>query len=374
MTRFVRCATSRLSALSDQAIKWPTAAVVLASVVLIGCSKPAELQATAEDPPWVRTVAIVARDPGVIPISGTIRAQTETPIAFQIGGRILTRSVHTGQTVSAGTPLFALDPQDINASANAAQAQAGAAEAAWQHAIKDLERQQRLVAQGFVSAQTLDRYALAVRDGVSRRDAARATLRQSSNAQTYTQLRAPYNGVLLEVMAEAGQVVSAGTPLAVLAAAGPRDVEVFLPADAPPPASGQLLQGDGSKIPLRLREITASADPQSRTRRARYAIGTADQDLILGSVVSVQLAAPQHSTASAASPTQTVPLAALDERNDGPRVWRIENGQAQPKSVEVVRLDAQSAQIRSALPAGEKIIALGTHLLTPGMAVRELSE
>ena len=39
----------------------------------------------------------------------------------------------------------------------------------------------------------------------------------------------------------------------------------------------------------------------------------------------------------------------------------------------MIELGASQARIRSPLAVGDKVVALGTHRLTPGMAVRELA-
>ena len=67
-----------------------------------------------------------------------------------------------------------------------------------------------------------------------------------------------------------------------------------------------------------------------------------------------------------------VPLAALDERGQQPQLWTVTDGKAQPHAVSVVTLNAEAATVRTELPAESRIITLGTHLLEPGMAVREL--
>jgi hypothetical protein len=68
-----------------------------------------------------------------------------------------------------------------------------------------------------------------------------------------------------------------------------------------------------------------------------------------------------------------VPIAALDERGQGPQVWIITDGTAQPVAVKLVSLTAETAVIESDIVTGTKVIALGTHLLKPGMAVREIA-
>ncbi|MFN3432681.1 MAG: HlyD family efflux transporter periplasmic adaptor subunit, partial [Candidatus Sericytochromatia bacterium] len=61
------------------------------------------------------------------------------------------------------------------------------------------------------------------------RDAAQARLSQVRNGRAYAQLRTPAAGIVTEVTGQAGQVVAAGQPVATLAQAGAREVEVFFP-------------------------------------------------------------------------------------------------------------------------------------------------
>lgn len=338
---------------------------------LTACSRP-ETAATATTPaPWVRMVAIEDATVGTQMLSGTVKARLESPVAFQIGGRVLTRHVEAGQAVRTGQLLFSLDPRDVAASEQAASAQLAAAEAAMETARRELERQRRLVEQGYVSAQTLDRLELGLRDTLSRLDAARAQATQTRNARGYADLRAPRDGVITEVSGEAGQVVSAGQGLAVLAQAGEREVEVHLPS-ATAPRMGSVTNLQGATAEVQLREVAGAADAQSRTWRARYRIEgpVMAEAWPLGTVVRLNL---NPATTDSTHVGQRVPLAALDERSDGPRMWRVVNGQAEPVAVEVLALDASHARIRSPLATGERVVALGTHRLTPGMAVRELA-
>ncbi|MEN9904657.1 MAG: hypothetical protein RLZZ555_1222, partial [Pseudomonadota bacterium] len=236
---------------------------------LSACSRQDAQPEAAPNVPWVRMVALQPAGAGQLLLSGTIRARHETPVAFQIGGRLLARHVEAGQSVKAGQLLFSLDGRDVAASEQAAAAQLAAAEAALATAQRELERQRQLVAQGFVSAQTLDRFELAQRDALSRLDVARAGAAQARNARGYTELRAASAGVITEVMAEAGQVVSPGLALATLAQAGEREVEVHLPSTTAP-QQGQVEGARGQSQPVRLREVAGAADLASRTWRARY--------------------------------------------------------------------------------------------------------
>jgi len=65
-----------------------------------------------------------------------------------------------------------------------------------------------------------------------------------------------------------------------------------------------------------------------------------------------------------------VPMGALDERGQGPQVWIVVKGRAQPVPVQVLSLSTERAQIQSSLEPGTPVIAMGTHLLQPGVEVR----
>jgi hypothetical protein len=69
-----------------------------------------------------------------------------------------------------------------------------------------------------------------------------------------------------------------------------------------------------------------------------------------------------------------VPIGALNERGEGAQVWRVSAGTVQPVAVEVLSIDGETARIRGPLTAGERVVALGTHLLTDNMQVRELDQ
>lgn len=342
-----------------------TTLLLLAMLMLGGCAQSDVDRVTRKQPPWVETVVLQPDGQPLHVFSGTVRARHEIPLAFQVGGRILARHVDAGQRVTAGQLLFSLDPRDFDQAVRAAAAELGAVDAALATATSELKRHRQLVTRDFISPQALERFELAERDAASRRAAAQANLAQVRNARAYAELQVAQAGVLIEVSGEPGQVVSPGEAVATLAQAGEREIEVFLPDGSQPPATGHVRLANGDDVRLALREVAGAADPVSRSWRARYRVMGAEASFPLGKVVQVALQGEASETG-----TLAVPLAALDERSDGAYIWQVQAGRVQPVPVEVVALTAEQARIRVNLPAGTRIIALGTHLLTPGMPVR----
>lgn len=346
------------------------AALLAAALTLAGCARggPTDNERAA---PLVRAVAPTLLEGQSIGVSGTVRAHIETPLAFQVGGRIARRIVAAGQQVRAGAQLLQLDPRDLDEALRAAEAEHAAAQTALATADADLQRARSLAAQAFVSAQVVERAELQRREALARRDAAAARLAQARNARAYAILTAPADGVILDVSGEPGQVVAAGQPVATLAYAGAREVEVFFAEGVTPPARGVALLADGRELPLVLREVAAAVEPLGRTRRARYRVAQGGDALLLGTVVRTRFAAVPG--AANASGVFALPIAALDERGRQPQVWRIRAGKVDPLPVQVLAVDDARAFVTGALAATDRIVALGTHLLQPGMAVRELT-
>lgn len=341
--------------------------LVLGACALAGCERAAAPRQDSP-PPFVKTIAVHTSSEGQLGLSGTVRARVETPLAFQVGGQIAARRVDAGHRVAPGQALFELDRRDLEQGVRAAAADLAAAEAALATALADLARNRVLQEQRFTSAQALERFELAQREAQTRRDAAAARLAQARNALGYGQLLAPAGGVLIDVIGERGQVVSAGQIVATLAQDGERELELHFPQGVLPPASGDAVLADGRTLPLQLREVAGAVDPQGRTRRARYTVLAPQESLVLGMVLRARFEAPL----TPAEGEFAVPLGALNERGEGPRVWRVEEGRVRAVPVTVLGTDGDTARVRGALAAGDRIVALGTHLLVEGMAVREL--
>jgi len=336
---------------------------------LSGCSERPET-APGDAPRWVRVATVEPAELGRISLSGTVQARFETPLAFQVSGRIMERSVDDGQGVAAGESLFRLDPRDFEQALRVAQADLDTAIAELNTAEAETRRSRDLLEREFISDQAFEQVELAERASRERAGAARARLEQARNALDYASLTARVAGTLIDVTGEPGQVVAAGQPVAVIAADGPREVEVLLPESIGVPEQASLLRSAGPAVELRLREVSGAADPVTRSWTARYRFDPPETDpgVRLGSVVRVALERDVPGGAL------QVPIGALNERGQGPQLWRIKDQRAEALPAVVVGLDGTSAYVLADLQPGDEVISLGTHLLQDGMPVRALAQ
>lgn len=341
------------------------------ALALSACGRSDDPKATASPDPVVRTTAPQGGSVQGMGVSATVRARHETPMAFQVGGRILKRHVDAGQNVAAGQLMFEIDPRDLEQGVQASNADLAAAQTAVNTAQAELMRVQQLVTQGFLSTQAKDRAVLTLQEATSRRDAVNARLTQARNAASYAQLRAPAAGVLLDVTAEAGQVVGAGQAVATLARDGLREIEVNLPQGAKPPVSGLARLGEQTWN-LRLRETAGAVDALSRTLRARYSLSGPAAPLP-GTVLRAEFAT-QAAPDTNSKQVWTLPLASIDERGQGAKVWLVKNGALTSVPVQVLQVNLEYAQVKAELQGNDRVVSLGTHLLQEGMKVREQAQ
>ena len=318
--------------------------------------------------PKVKTFTLAQQNLSSRVLSGTVRARHEIPLAFRINGRIQQRAVDAGQQGKKGQLLFSLDPSDLQKELDARNAESSAAKSALAVAHGLLRGCFGLLQKKFISQQAVDRFKLIEHETKERLNAAYARTKQARNALSYTRLVADYDGLLVEISGNSGQVVAAGQAIAMQAKIDELEVEVFFPESMKAPNKGWLLADDDKKQPLTLRETAGAADPTSRTWRARYHIENDNNGLALGSIVRASFS---YSDVDAG--TLEIPLAALDERGKTPQVWQVVEGVAKVYPVKLLALRTETALIQTELPLGSRIISLGTHLLQENMAVEELA-
>ncbi len=296
-------------------------------------------------------------------LTGVVRAREEVPLAFEVAGRLVEKTVAVGARVSQGQVVARLDAAELRAARDAARAQAEQAKAQAQLAASERRRLEGLAAQGFAPAQQLDRAREGERAAEAALRAAQATLQRAEVALARAELRAGQAGVLTQWLVEPGQVVAAGQPVARLAVGSVREVEVALPPTlaAKPPERGEVVDGAGHRFVAQWRESDALIDVATRSVRARYPLQRAEA-LPLGATVEVHLPL-------AVAGAWRVPIAALDERGAGARLWRLQGEAAEAVPVEVLTLEARHAVVAGPLAANDRLIAAGVHQLYPGRRV-----
>lgn len=318
--------------------------------------------------PTVLVQAVSSSLPTSSIYTGEIRARHEVDLAFRVGGKIAARLVDTGADIKAGQPLARLDPADLELAASAARAQLTAAESDFTTARSERERYAGLLARKFVSQAAFDAKDNALNNAQSRLEQARSQSRMSGNQANYGTLSSEFPAIVTAVVADAGQVVSAGQ--AVLRVARPEEKEVAIAI--PESRLAELRAAKRLAVSLwaapeltlrgELRELAPAADPATRTYAARIRIDNPPPEVRLGMTARVAVD-------GATDAALIVPLNAVIDLGQGPLVRIVKDGKVASRPVQVARFREDGATLTSGLQAGEMVIVSGATKLVDGQTV-----
>lgn len=335
------------------------------ALLLAGCHSEKPPLPTARSV-LVQPASPAPRNTGVF--TGEVRARHEFDLAFRVGGKLAARLVDVGAEIKAGQPLARLDPADLELAAAASRAQLTAAESDFATAAAERERYAGLLARKFVSEAAFEAKENALNSTRGRLEQARSQSRISGNQRAYGTLSSEYPAIVTAVLAEAGQVMSAGQPVFRLARPEEKEVAIVVPegrlaeVKAAKAIAVNLWAEPGIWMNGELRELSPAADPATRTYAARIRITNPPSGLELGMTARVAL---DHADAGAL----LVPLGAVIDRGNGPSVWVVGNGQANPRPVKLAGYREDGALIAEGLQAGELVVAAGASQLVAGQSV-----
>lgn len=342
---------------------------VLLPFLIAACSDATPSTDPRTQPPLVRVGTVATSLQTERSFTGIVAARVQSDLAFRVPGKVLERLVDTGQTVKRGQPLMRIDPTDLRLALRAREEAVAAAKALAYQTAEDEVRDRGLVAAGAVSASGYDRSKAAAESAAAELNAAQALADVARNEMSYAVLFADADGVVVETFAEPGQVVGAGQIVARVAHGGRREVIIELP-ETLRPAIGSVgratLYGSGLTGAAQLRQLSDAANRHTRTFEARYVLEAPLANAPLGSTISLQI-----SDGLSAAPLQ-VPMGAILDRGKGPGVWLIEEETPRVtwRSVQIAAVGDESVAVIGDVAAGDRVVALGAHLLHEGEQVR----
>jgi RND family efflux transporter MFP subunit len=337
--------------------------------VLTACSAATSSTDPRTQPPLVRIEAVEFSVQSERSFTGSIAARVQSDLGFRVPGKVMERLVDAGQTVRRGQPLMRIDPTDLRLAMRAHEEAVAAARARAHQTAEDEVRHRNLLSSRAVSASEYDRAKAASESARADLNAARAQADVARNEMSYAVLFADADGVVVETRAEPGQVVVAGQVVVRVAHAGPREAVIELPETLRPAmkSTGRAtLYGSGLTGSARLRQLSDAANRQTRTFEARYVLEGRLADAPLGSTVSIQI--PDGPSA----PALQVPISAIFDPGKGPGVWLVEGESPRVtwRAVHIAGLSDEAASVVGELEAGDRVVALGAHLLHEGEHVR----
>jgi RND family efflux transporter MFP subunit len=308
----------------------------------------------------------------VLYFPGSVEADREVDLAFEVGGRLIDFPVRRGMTVKEGTVLGRLDPANF-------ENQVRNVEAELELARSTLARIERALAVNAVSEEEFARAAAAVQK-------AEAQLAIHQKALSDTVLTARFEGRVSETYANTFDNVTPGRTVLKLQDTRRLTLSVAVPETYVQWAQPDFLEKTPFSVtfdslpdvayPATIKEYATVADPATRTFRVRVQFEH-DRDVVLlpGMTGTVRVDGPAHVYADA---PPLVPSNAVGFDAAGRAfVWALEPADA-PEIYAVrrrfVELGRRSGEMIEAagVEAGTRIATAGVEILTEGRRVRLL--
>ncbi|MEO8432655.1 MAG: efflux RND transporter periplasmic adaptor subunit [Acidobacteriota bacterium] len=290
--------------------------------------------------------------------TGYIEAERKADLSPKITSRITELNVTEGTRVRKGEVIARLDHTDIDA-------QLAEARAAWVNARAELARQRSLNGQGLSPQSSLDA-------AVAQESATRARVDYVRALLDYTEIRAPFGGVITAKRAFVGEAVSPFGSSPSGGGSGGAIVTLvefstlYVGADVNESNLSRLGPSQPAEISLdavpdrtyhgHLRQIVPAADRQKATVRVKVAFDDADDKILPD--LSARVAFTSAVTQGQASRSRIlVPKSAVATSAGRTGVFRIVDGRAQFVPVTVGGEVQGQVEVKSGLQGGEKLVA-----------------
>jgi RND family efflux transporter MFP subunit len=361
-------------------------AVCAAFGILTGCDN--NNQYVAPPPPKV-AVAVPTQESVVryFETTGTVAAINTANLVARVQGYLTEVKYHDGAVVKKDTPLFVIEPEPYQLKYEQSKAAEEGAQASLKQLDADYQRQVDLASRQVASKSTLDQ-ALAARDGAQAKvQQAQVDTKQAAINLGYTEVKAPFDGVVTARQVSIGDLVGGNTPtvLATIIQFDPIYVNFNVSEkDVLEARKGMAQRGETvasliGKLPVEvglqtetgyphkgvLDYISPTVNPSTGTLTVRASFENADRIILPGYFVRVRFALdPKPDNAL------LVPDIALGSDQSGRYVFVVnaDNVVEQRKVTPGTRV-GEARVIESGLKADDRVIIGGLLRAVPGQKV-----
>ena len=302
-------------------------------------------------------------------VIGTLENIIDPTVGAEVAGRVTRVSGFTGKKVSKGEVLAEIDAVDFEIQSRGDKAEIGRLTSLLEQQQRVVERQQKLVSQGFISQNAVDD-AMAQRNALREQlVSARTRAEATGRSMTKSRVVAPIDGEIETQIVAVGDYVKLGDPLFKLVGVQELRAHLFLPESAAtrirvglkvvlsPPAAPERV------IEARIDEIKPTVGANNRALDAIVKFRGEGNLFRGGGTVNARIVTRSLEGALMV-PEQSVVL-----RPAGKVVYTVQEGMVRQRVVETGLRQDGMQEITKGLAAGETIAADGAGFLTDGAAV-----
>ena len=312
---------------------------------------------------------------------GTLQGGRRVDLSFRVSGPIRNINVEKGASVKKGQLLATLDPRDYQTQLKQAQSNQAQAQAQYENAAANFKRYENLYKQKVIPKSTYDTYKTEMNVAKSALNVARASTTAVRDSLRDTELRAPFDGVIVDRVVESFQDVTAKQTIFILQDISMLEIVFNVPendviwatkatSSSPDSIRAKFDAIPDKSFPLTIKEFVLQADRSTNTFPVTAVMPQQkDVALLPGMNATVEV---EISNIESGAKVFTVPQTALVTSGDLTYIWCCENNivnrvivkQATPHNNGFIDISSEQ------LTDGNIIVVAGAHLLHEGQKVR----
>ena len=352
--------------------------ITLSGMTLIsGCSKKQQEVAKTEEIRRVKTMVVKAPDVGGNRhFPGRIDANKKAELSFRVSGKIKEFPVKEGDEVLEGDLIARLDPTDFQIAVDDKKA-------LFTRAANDYHRGQKLVKEGHISKMDFDKLEANFLSS-------RAALNLAKQQLAYTELKAPFDGIVARRHIQNFEEVQAKQPIVTLNDNEILEVKFDLPENLILRLQRVGVVEDGEELkmkdripvfatfqsqsdkeyPLTFKEMSTKADPATQTFSVTYTMQRPKDVIVLpGMTATVNI---DFSKVLKSRHIFYLPVSAvIADAALKPVVWIVDEKTMQVASVpvKVGAMKGNQIEVTDGLKDGQRVVVAGVPFLYKGLKV-----
>ena len=354
--------------------------VVIAGTLLMGVFGGGGGQQRAMGAVQVKAMNVLVQDtPLTLEYAGSVKGKDEVKVQARVSGNVTDKYIKGGQYVSAGQALYKIDDRNYRAALLQAQANLAQAQATYNNALIDLQRNEQLLAAAAVSEQVVTTQRAQVAAYQANVDAMAALVQQAQQNLDDTVVYAPMSGKLAVDDVAVGTYAAAGdTKLVTIGSSNPIFVQFSIsegeylkyvgasvvPGQALPSKSVRITLSDGSEYPVEghIVEVDRAMQDNSGSLIVKAQFDNPDGVLVPGMFARAKL------TGDTLKGAILVPERAVQQLLGKSFVMIVgEDGKSKAQNVELGSKIGSYCIVDKGLTGKEQVIVEGLTSLTEGM-------
>ncbi|MGJ5641269.1 efflux RND transporter periplasmic adaptor subunit [Formosa sp. S-31] len=335
--------------------------LIATTVLLTACGNDTKTSVESNIAPIPVKVATVQADANnpFLTVSGKIQAENSADLSTRLMGYVNAVHVNVGDKVRKGQLLISINNSDLQAKQAQVNASITEATAAYTIAEKDYNRFKNLFAENSASQKEMDDMTANFEMAKARLEAAKQ-MKNEINAQfAYSNITAPFNGIITSKSVETGDMANPGVPLISVESPGNFEVIAMVPENEISQIKTDtnvkvLVKSINKTIPGRVKEVSSSAKNTGGQYLVKIGLEPTEASILSGMFTAVQFpVAKQNQTASAI----LIPSKALITRGQLTGVYTTsQTNTAVLRWLRLGRTYGDSVEVLSGLSADETYI------------------